>query len=82
MVPCSPVDNGASWVECSNETVLTSKQMQQLMKVGSRVARGEHWDQRWTDDGQPPGEGTIVAVDNALVYFFVAWDCLPSERRR
>ncbi|XP_034236826.1 uncharacterized protein LOC117642615 isoform X2 [Thrips palmi] len=72
----------AAWAERSNETTVTDLEMQLAMKVGSRVVRGTDWDPRWKDDGEPPGEGTIVAMDSASSGYFVIWDSSPNQRRR
>jgi len=52
--------------------VLSGPEMVRLMKVGTRVVRGEDW--RWgNQDGNPPGEGQVVGqVEDGWIR--ILWD--------
>ena len=53
-----------TWKEESNElNAVKGAYMWYRMKVGSRVARGQHWSFK-DDDGSPPGEGTVTHKQN------------------
>lgn len=43
-----------------NKTNLTGPELAKLMKIGTRICRGQDW--KWGDqDGNPPGEGRIIS---------------------
>ncbi|XP_034236237.1 uncharacterized protein LOC117642301 isoform X2 [Thrips palmi] len=65
--------------DCSNEMAV--EEMAAKMIVGSRVARGRDWDLRWTDDGTPPGPGTVVARTGPASVM-VKWDKDATQRPR
>lgn len=60
---------------------MTVQEMADKMVVGSRVGRGRDWDERWTDDGTPPGPGTVVARTGPHSVM-VLWDRDATKRPR
>ncbi|XP_033632017.1 putative HERC2-like protein 3 isoform X3 [Asterias rubens] len=58
---------------------MTDSEILDMMKVGTRVVRGKKWHWRWSQDGSPPGEGTIIEAQNEWA-FYVRWDEDNTDR--
>lgn len=70
------------WQERTNQAELSVEEMaSRMLMVGSRVARGRDWVPGCTDDGTPPGHGTVLrSAKDSDHYVDVKWESGSSNQ--
>ncbi|XP_041941229.1 uncharacterized protein LOC121704800 isoform X3 [Alosa sapidissima] len=60
-------------VVCSDNRTLSGPELTAMMKIGTRVMRGQDW--RWENqDGNPPGLGSVIGELSESGWIRVRWD--------
>ncbi|XP_076472459.1 E3 ubiquitin-protein ligase TRIM45-like [Babylonia areolata] len=74
----SAKNEGDNCLWCEKKLFFGGAGYASVIKVGDRVKRGKDWsDVYGSQDGSPPGAGTVVKVPSNLKsdYVWVRWDC-------